>query len=127
MKEENLADNIYFVLEVIIDDIDEASIETLKMALILSQYSWNNAVQKNYSKKDSYKKEFEKLLCSNPNFWKQVIRNDEPSLIEILTKRKLFFYPNDKRLVKSCFINAMGTLSAEEDNEKRTLHIQSYF
>ena len=43
---ENLAKNVSFVFEVILDDIDEASIETLKSALILTQYSWNNEIQK---------------------------------------------------------------------------------
>ena len=124
---ENLAENISFVHEVIIDDIDEASIETLEAALILTQYSWNNEIQENYFKKDSYKKEFEKSQSKNPKFWKQVIRNNAPDLIEILTKRKSFFYPDDKRLVKNCFINTMGTISVEEDNEEKTFHIEERF
>jgi len=124
---ENLAENMFFVLDAIIDDIDEASIDTLKGALILTQYSWNSEIQKSYFKENSYKKEFDKLQASNYRFWKQVIRNDAPSLIEILIKRKSFFYPDDKRLVKSCFINAMGTISVEEDNEEKTFHIHSLF
>jgi len=124
---ENLAENVSFVLEVIIDDIDEASIETLKGALILTQYSWNNEIQKDYFKKNAYKKEFEKLQATNPQFWKQVIRNDAVSLIDILVKRKSFFYGNDKRLIKNCFVNTMGTISVEEDNKEKTLHIESRF
>jgi hypothetical protein len=123
----NLAENVSFVLEVIIDDIDEASIETLKSALILTQYSWNNEIQKDYFKKNSYKKEFEKSQATNPMFWKQVIRNDAESLIDILVKRKYFFYGDDKRLIKSCFVNTMGTISVEEDNKEKTLHIESRF
>jgi hypothetical protein len=124
---ENLAENVSFVLEVIIDDIDAASIETLKSALILTQYSWNNEIQKDYFKKNSYKKELEKLQATNPLFWKQVIRNDAESLIDILVKRKTFFCGDDKRLIKSCFVNIMGTISVEEDNKEKTLHIESRF
>ena len=124
---ENLAENVSFVHEVIIDDIDEASIDTLKSALILTQYSWNNEIQKDYFKNNAYKKEFEKLQDINPLFWKQVIRNDAESLIDILVKRKSFFYGDDKRLIKSCFINTMRTISVEEDNEEKTLHIESRF
>jgi len=124
---ENLAENISFVFEVIIDDIDEASIKTLEAVLILTQYSWNNEIRENYFKKDAYKKEFEQSQGNNPKFWKEVIRNNAPDLVEILRQRKAFFYPDDKRLVKNCFINTMGTISVEEDNEEKTRHIESGF
>ncbi len=123
--DENLAENISFVLDAIIDDIDEPYKETLEAALILTLYSWNNEIQKNYTKEDSCKAALKKLQDRNPQLWTQLIRNDAPSLIKILMKRKMFFYPNDKRFVKNCFINALGTISVTEDNDEKTLHVQS--
>ena len=127
MMDKNLAENIFFVLDAIIDDIDEPYKETLEAALILTQYSWNNEIQKDYAKEKFYEKELRKLQSRNPHFWTQLIRTDAPSLIEILTKRKLFFYPDDKRLVKDCFINTLHTISVVEDNKEKTVHVQSRF
>ena len=127
MMDENLAENISFVLDAIVDDVDEPYPETLEAALILTQYSWNNEIQKNYSKEDNYKIELKKLEDHHPHFWGQLIRNDAPSLIDILTKRKRVFYPDDRRLVKDCFLNVLGTISVVEDNDEKTLHVQSRF
>ena len=127
MMDENLAENISFVLDAIVDDVDEPYPETLEAALILTQYSWNNEIQKNYSKEDNYKIELKKLEDHHPHFWVQLIRNDAPSLIDILTKRKMVFYPDDRRLVKDCFLNVLGTISVVEDNDEKTLHVQSRF
>ena len=123
--DENLAENISFLLDAIIDDIDEPYNETLEAALILAKYSWNSEIQENYTKEGSYKTELKKLQDRNPQIWEQLIRNDAPSLIEILLERKMFFYPNDKRFVKDCFISALGTISVTEDNDEKTLHVQS--
>ena len=125
MIDENLAENISFVLDAIIDDVGEPYKETLEAALVLTQYSWNNAIQKNYIKNGYYKIELKKLQRCNSRFWKQLIRNDALSLIEILMKRKMIFFPDDKRFVKDCFINMLGTISVVEDNDKKSLHVQS--
>ena len=98
MIDENLAENISFVLDAIIDDVDEPYKETLEAALVLTQYSWNNAIQKNYIKNGYYKIELKKLQRCNSRFWKQLIRNDAPSLIEILMKRKNIFFQMIKGL-----------------------------
>jgi hypothetical protein len=127
MMDENLAENISFVLDAIIDDIDEPYTETLEAALILTQYSWNNEIQENYNKEGFYKTELKKLEDYKSNFWKQLIRNNAPSLIDILMERKMFFYPDDKRFVRNCFVNPFGTISVVEDNDEKTLHVQSRF
>ncbi len=50
MIEKNLAENISFVSDAIVDDIDNPYPETLEASLILTQYSWNNEIQENYIK-----------------------------------------------------------------------------
>jgi hypothetical protein len=50
MMDENLAENISLVLDAIIDDVDEPDKETLAAELILTRYSWNNQMHKNYAK-----------------------------------------------------------------------------
>ncbi len=125
--DENLAENISFLLDAIINDVDSPSTETLEAALILTQYSWNNEIQLNNTKEDSYKAKLKKLQDRNSKFWTQLIRNDASNLIEILMERKRFFFPNDKRFVKECFVNMLGTISVIEDNDEKTLHVQSRF
>ena len=125
--DDNLAENISFVLDAVIDDVDEPYAETLEAALILTRYSWNKEIQENYNKEGCYKIELKKLEDFRSNFWDQLIRNDALSLIDILMKRKLFFYPDDQRLVRDCFVNPFGTISVVEDNDEKTLHVQSRF
>jgi hypothetical protein len=36
----------------------------------------------------------------------------------------MVFFPDDKRLIKSCFINVLGTISVEENNDEKTLHVE---
>jgi len=54
-------------------------------------------------------------------------RNDADELIQILTKRKDFFFGEDKRLLKECFLNVLQTVSVIEDNEEETLHVEPRF
>jgi len=125
--DENLAENISFMLDAIVDDVDEPYAETLEAALILTQYSWNNEIQDNYTQEKYYQTELKKLEDRNPHFWEQLIRSDAPSLIEILTNRKIFFHADDKRFVKECFINTLCTVSVVEDNDEQSLHVQSQY
>jgi hypothetical protein len=125
--DENLAENVSFVLDSIIDDIDDPYKETLEAALILTKYSWNTEIENNPIVEGSYKRELKKLQDLNPRFWTQLTLNDVLSLIDILMKRKSIFYPDDKRLVKKCFINVFGTISVVEDNNYEIVHVQSRF
>jgi hypothetical protein len=123
MTDNNLAENMSFLLDAIVA-VDEPHKETLEVALMLTQLSWNNAIQSNYPKIDFYKIQLGELQARNPSIWTQLIRNDAPSLIKILTQRKEVFYPDDKRLVRKCFINTLGTITVTEDNDDETLHVQ---
>lgn len=125
--EENLAQNISFVADAIIKDIDNLYPETWEAALMLTLFSWNNEIQKGYTKKEFYTKGLKKLEKKRSTFWKQLINKDAAILIDILTKRKAFFFGEDKRLLKECFLNMLQTISVVEDNKENTLHIESRF
>ena len=49
--------------------------------------------------------------------------DEHEELIEILKQRKKFFFPDDKRLIRHCFYNMLGTITVEEDNDEGTVHI----
>ena len=119
----NLAENLAFVFDAIIADVDEPYAETLEAALILTQFSWNNAIQENYAKIDSCIRQLNRLQDSNPRFWEQLVRDDAPSLVKILMQRKAVFFPDDRRFVKECFINMLGTITVTEGNDDETYHV----
>ena len=122
--DDNLGTNIMFMLEAIIaTEIDETDIETIEAALILSHFAWNTEIKENSIKPEYYKTELKKLEKANPTFWEQLISNNSEELIDILRKRKRVFFSNDNRLIKTCFINTLETVSVEEDNSKSTLHV----
>ncbi len=122
---ENLADNVMFVADVIIDaEVEEPSTEVINASLILSHYAWNNEISENSVKPGYYKRRLKKIEKSYPRLWKQLVRNSSEELIDILKKRKNFFCPNDNRLIRSLFINMLGTLTIVEDNEEGTIHIE---
>ena len=124
---ENLAESISFVADVIIKDIENPYPETWEAVLTLTLFSWNNEIQKEYTKKDFYTKILERLEKDRPTFWKQLINKNVSVLTEILTKRKTLFFGEDKRLLKECFLNMLGTISVVEDNDEGTLHIENRF
>jgi hypothetical protein len=123
--DENLAENLSFVLDAILDDVDEPYAETLEAALTLAQFSWNNTVQENHTKIDACITQLDKLQSRNPRLWEQLIRHDAPSLIQILMQRKAVFYPDDNRIIKECFFNMLGTITVTEGNHEETCHVQS--
>lgn len=127
MISDNLAENISFVADAIIRDIEDPYPETWEIALALTFFSWNNSIKEGSVKKYFYKKEINHLEKSQPTFWKQMIRNDADELIQILTKRKAFFFGEDRRLLKECFLNVLQTVSVIEDNEEETLHVEPRF
>ncbi len=127
MENENLAVNISFVADAIIKDIDNPHPETWEAALTLTFFSWNNEIQKGLVKKDFYRKILNHLEKNKPIFWKQLIRDNPKELLEILTKRKAFFFGDDKRLLKECFLNVFETVSVIENNEEETLHVEPRF
>lgn len=127
MKNENLASNISFVVDAIIKDIENPYPETWDAALALTLFSWNNQIQKGYTKEVFYKKRLKQLEKERPKFWKQLISEDLDFLIETLTKRKAFFFRDDKRLLKECFLNVLETISVIEENKENTLHVEPRF
>ena len=55
--------------------------------------------------------------------WERLIRDTSEELVNLMRKRKQIFFPDDKRLIRRCFCNVFGTISVEEENEERTLHV----
>ncbi len=120
----NLANDIIFLLDGILDDdVEEPDIESLNAALILSHFAWNNEIQEGSMNPDYYRTELTRLEQANPHFWKKFIRDDIEELLDTLRKRKMFFFPDDNRLIKSCFVNMVGTITVEEDNDEHTTHV----
>lgn len=120
----NLANNIIFLLDGILDDESgEPDLESVNAALILSHFAWNNAIQEGSRKPESYRTELTKLEQANPHFGKHLIGDDSEKLLDILRKRKIVFFSDDKRLIKSCFVNMIGTITVEENNDDNTMHI----
>lgn len=121
---ENLAENLFFVLDPIIEDIELHHTETWEAAITLTVYSWNTSIQKDYFKETYYKKKLKELEQQNPNFWQYLTSKDTSFLIKgLLRKRKEFFFEADTRLVKKCFFDDVDNFVVMEDNEEETLHI----
>jgi len=127
MEDENLAANVSFVVDAIIKDIENLFPETWEAALAITLFSWNNEIQKGYTKESFYTKKLKQLEKERPTFWEQLSSKDIDFLTETLTKRKALFFGDDKRLLKECFFNMLETVSVIEDNEEETLHIESRF
>ena len=113
-----------FMLDAIVDsDIEEPDPSTMNAALALVQFSWNSEIQEGSITSGYYEVILRKSEKINPSFWEELIRNSSEELIEILKKRKRFYFPNDRRLIRSCFYNILGTITVEEDNEEGTVYI----
>jgi len=122
--DENLGTNIMFMLDAIVDaDIEEPEPATMNAALALSHFAWNSEIQESSITSEFYEMVLRKSEKANPSFWDEFIRKSSEELIEILKKRKKFFFPDDKRLIRSCFYNMLGTITVEEDNDQGTEHI----
>ena len=122
--EQNLTSNLVFILDAILaPHVDEPDLTTLSAALMLSHLAWNTAIEEGSIKPDYYQTEFRQLELAHPHLWKQFIGDNRQELIDILSKRKLFFFPNDKRLIKSCWVNLVGTITVKENNDENTLHL----
>jgi len=122
--DENLGTNIMFMLDAIVDaDIEEPDPATMNAALALSHFAWNSEIQESSITSEFYEMVLRKSDKANPSFWDEFIRKSSEELIEILKKRKKFFFPDDKRLIRSCFYNMLGTITVGEDNDQGTVHI----
>lgn len=120
----NLANNIIFLLDGILDDeAGETDLESVNAALIFSHFAWNNAIQEGSMKPEYYRTELTKLEQANPHFWQHLIGDDSEELLDTLKKRKIVFFSDDKRLIKSCFVNTNGTITVEENNNDNRMHM----
>jgi hypothetical protein len=121
---DNLGANIMFMLDAIVDsDIEEPDPATNNAALALVQFAWNSDIQESSITSEYYEEILRKSNKINPSFWEELIRKSSEELIEILKKRKRFYFPDDRRLIRSCFYNMLGSITVEEDNEEATAHI----
>lgn len=127
MNSENLAQNFVFVLDAILYTLDDNTPETWEAAIALTLFSWNNEIKNNSIPETYYKNKLKILEAKNPNFWKEIQSKDMSFLInDVLRKRKNFFFPDDKRLIKEGFVNIHGTISVIEDNKEKTLHVEPF-
>jgi hypothetical protein len=122
--DENLGANIMFMLDAIVDsDFEEPDPATMNAALALVQFAWNSDIKESSIISGDYEVILRKSEKINPSLWEGLIRKSSEELIKILKKRKRFYFPDDRRLIKSCFYNILGTITVEEDNEEGTAHI----
>lgn len=127
MFDKNLAVNISFMADAIIEDIDNLHPETWELALALTFFSWNNSIKAGSVKKEYYEKEIRRISKIRKGIWQQLITDDAEELTKILNKRKALFFEEDRRMLKECFFNILQTVSATEDNEEETLHVEPRF
>ncbi len=122
--DKNLGTNILFMLDAIVDaDMEEPDSATMNVALALTHFAWNREIQGDSITSKNYKKVFRESEKVNPSLWNELARKSSEELIDILTKRKKVFFPDDKRLIRSCFYNMLGTITVVEDNDEGTVHI----
>ena len=122
--DKNLGTNILFMLDAIVDaDIEEPNPATMNAALALTHFAWNREIQGDSITSKNYKKVLRESEKVNPSLWNELARKSSEELIDILTKRKKVFFPDDKRLIRSCFYNMLGTITVVEDNDEGTVHI----
>lgn len=119
----NLANNLMFVADVIIDTEEEPTFEVIETSLILAQYSWNNEIITNNIRPEYYQKEIKRIEKDYPQIWKQLIRKNCEDLIDILTKRKKVFFPNDNMFIKNFFINMLETITVDKTTFDKMLEI----
>ena len=98
-----LSTNFIFVMEMIISDEGEPNIEVVKAAISLAHYAWNNSIHPGSVSSSYYEDKIRDIKKIFPDLFKHLIRNNPDELIDILTKRKRMFFPNDKRLIKECY------------------------
>ena len=104
-------------------DMEEPDSATMNVALALTHFAWNREIQGDSITSKNYKKVFRESEKVNPSLWNELARKSSEELIDILTKRKKVFFPDDKRLIRSCFYNMLGTITVVEDNDEGTVHI----
>lgn len=126
MFDDNLGNSMMFMVDAILaDERDYIEIDTTIMdtALLLTQIAWNTENLGDAVLSGAYAPALRLLERTDHTVWEHFIRGTCQELIEILRKRKAFFFPDDKRLIRQCFCNVLGTISVEEENEEGTLHV----
>jgi hypothetical protein len=125
MREDNLGNAISFMVDALLTDEREyCEIETALMdaALLITQRAWNAEV---YGEAVTTPR----ATVLPPEFrvddavWERLIRTMSQELVNLMRTRKQIFFSDDTRLIRRCFCNVLGTISLEEDNEERTLHV----
>ena len=125
MYDENLGNSASFMVDALLTDEQEyRDIETELMdaALRIVQIAWNAEVRGDVVIVPSTSV-LDPVEPVDDAVWKQLIRDTSQELINLLRKRKQIFFPDDARLIRRCFCNVLGTISVEEKNKDRTLHV----
>jgi hypothetical protein len=125
MYDENLGNSVSFMVDALLTDKQEyRDIETELMdaALRIVQIAWNAEVHGDVVIEPSASV-LDPVEPVDDAVWEQLIRDTSQELVNLLRKRKQIFFPDDARLIRQCFCNMLGTISVEEENKDRTLHV----
>ncbi len=125
MYDKNLGNSVSFMVDAILTDEREyldIEMELMDAALRITQLAWNAEVR-GEAVIVPCASVLHPVNRTDDAVWEQLIRDTSQELINILRKRKQIFFPDDTRLIRRCFCNVLGTISVEEENEDRMLHV----
>jgi hypothetical protein len=126
MFDENLGNAIMFMIDAILADeceYTEIDVSIMDAALLLTQIAWNTEILGETALLGPYAPALQLLERADHTLWDHLIRENANELIDILRKRKRFFFPDDTRLIRQSFCNILGTITVEEENDDGTIHI----
>ncbi len=125
MTDGNLGSSIMFMVDALLTvEQDYCEIETglLDAALRIVHIAWNAEVR-GETVIAPCASVLDPMNPVDDAVWERRIRDTSQELVNMLRKRKQIFFPDDIRLIRRCFCHVLGTISVEEENEDRTLHV----
>jgi len=78
---------------------EDAPFQAQRIALLLVNYAWNQAIGFATSDVRMWKREIAKAKRKMPDLWDEFVDSDPDVLIDKLVQRKLETHPNDERLI----------------------------
>ena len=123
MCDENLGNSVSFMMDALVTDEREyrdIEADLLDAVLRITQLAWNCEVRGEALSAPSTAVLHPDIRADDA-VWEQLIRDTSPELVNLMRKRKQIFFPDDARLIRRCFCNAIGTISVED--EDGTLHV----
>ena len=125
MRNENLGNSISFMVDALLNqelEYREIEPELMDAALSIAQIAWNAEVRGEPVAVPS-SPVLRRGKRVDDAVWERLIRGISSELVNLMRKRKQFFFPDDTRIIRRCFCNELGTISVEEENEYGTFHV----